>query len=231
MSDLLSTTQGVTVGGDGCLSMFMLKEDDLKRWNLEPKLVHKVMKGHDTTAWSPEWADDYLLYPYLYNSKEDDWVPAFRCKHSNLADGLDFERTADAYETNLERKKGKIPEVLKAILEHRIDGTKLVAFPNVARYLLTHYPILSTRIMDKRNILAWHKQWYELHRPRDAKMLFSSAKIISPRLTPNVRFAIDEKCMALQDSCICLVPTNETQEEFDDFQEKLSAIADVSLRS
>jgi hypothetical protein len=54
--------------------------------------------------------------------------------------------------------------------------------------------------------------------------MLAKPKIISPRLTPRVRFALDEEGIAIQDSCICLAVSENTKEAYNEFRKGLGKL-------
>jgi len=207
-----------------------MTEEEAKQRKLDKPLLHRIIKGQQTSAWSVEWEGNVILYPYV-SDKKDKWRPAFTCHHPPVLDALDFEHCADKFEQDWVRKYGKHPTSLKRLLEHRRDALELIKYPGVAEYLLQFYEQLSTRIFEKRNIVEWVKQCYEFHRRREAVVVFGHPKIISPRLTPHVRFALDEEGMGIQDSCICLAVTENTKSAFNEFRERLSKLRGKEVKA
>jgi type I restriction-modification system DNA methylase subunit len=223
IAQLLEPRQGVTVGGEGCLSIFLMSEARAKELALEEPLVHRIIKGQETVAWRPEWGANVILYPY-HEDKEGRWRPAFTCKKPPVLDALDFEHCADKFEQDWVRQYGRNSITYKRLFEHRRDALEIVKYPRAAEYLLSHYEQLAGRTFEKRSIFDWGKEWYEFHRPRDAEIIFGQPKIISPRLTPRVRFALDQEGIGIQDSCLCLAVAENTKEGFNEFRKRLSKV-------
>ncbi len=91
-----------------------------------------------------------------------------------------------------------------------------------AAYLVERYEELEGRVFEKRNIRQWGKRWYEYHRPRNREVMLARPKILTPRLTREVRFALDTKGVVPQDSCICLVPTDNTKRGWQTLRKQLA---------
>jgi hypothetical protein len=223
VAQLLEPSQGVTVGGEDCLSIFLMSEAQAEELGLEKALLFPIIKGQETVAWRPEWGGNVIFYPY-HADKEGRWRPAFTCKKPPVLDALDFEHYADKFEQDWVRKYGVNYISVRRLLEHRRDALEIVKYPKAAEYLLKFYDQLSGRTFEKRSIFDLGKEWYEFHRPRDAKIIFGQPKIISPRLTPKVRFALDQKGIGIQDSCLCLAVSDNTKEAFDEFRKRLSKL-------
>jgi hypothetical protein len=218
---LLEPSQGLTVGGKGCLSIFLMTEACASELGLEKTLLHRIIKGHETTAWRPERGANLILYPYACD-KEGRWRPAFACKNRPVIDALDFEHPADKFEQEWLRKYGINPISIKRLFEHRRDALGLVRYPKAAEYLLKFYEQLSGRTFKKRNVRDFGRAWYEFIWPRDAEVIFGKPKIISPRLTPHLRFALDQEGIGIQDSCVCLAVSDKTRQAYGEFRGRLS---------
>ena len=230
VAQLLEASQGVTVGGEDCLSIFLISEVQAQELGLEKALLHPIIKGQETTAWRPHWRDKVILYPY-HPDKEGRWRPAFACRKPPVHDARDFEHCADDIERDWVRKYGMNHITRKRLFEHRRDALELVKYPKAAEYLLKFYEQLAGRTFEKRSIFKWGKEWYEFHRPRDAAIIFGQPKMISPRLTPKVRFALDQEGIGIQDSCICLAVSDNTKGAFDEFRKRLSKVLGRELKS
>jgi hypothetical protein len=139
----------------------------------------------------------------------------------SLPDALDFEITLDDQERNYKRS-GMTAAVLEKLLLHRI-GLGIVQFPRVASYLIKHYQALAGRVIDKRTLRQWNKRWYEYHRPRKAHQILTKPKLISPRLTHDLRFALDTKGIVPQDSCVALVQTEEKRFAWNRFRQQVAS--------
>lgn len=230
VAQLLEPSQGFTVGGEDCLSIFLMSEAHAKELGLEKPLLHPIIKGQETTAWRPHWRGKVILYPYVPD-KEGRWRPAFACRKPPVLDALDFEHWADDFERDWVRKYGMNHITRKRLFEHRRDALDLVKYPKAAEYLLKSYEQLSGRTFKKRNVRDFNREWYEFIWPRDAAIIFGQPKIISPRLTPRVRFALDQEGIGIQDSCICLAVGENTKEAFDDFRKRLSKVLGHDMKS
>ncbi len=223
LAQLLEPSQGVTVGGEGCLSIFLMSEARAKELGLEKALLFRIIKGHETKPWRPEWGGNVILYPYA-KDKEGRWRPAFACKKPPVLDALDFEHYADKFERDLIRAYRLNSITLKRLFEHRRDALEIVKYPKAAEYLLRSYDQLSERTFKKRNVRDFAREWYEFIWPRDADVIFGEPKIISPRLTPRVRFALDEEGIGIQDSCISLAVSDNTRETYNAFRAQLAKV-------
>ena len=221
VAQLLEPYQGVTVGGEGCLSIFLMTQDRANELGLEKALLYPIIKGHETKAWRPEWGGNVILYPYT-SDKEDRWRPAFACKKPPVLDALNFEHPADKFEEEWLGRHGLNPHSIKRLFEHRRDALELVKYPKVAEYLLKFYEQLSGRTFKKRNVRDFGRTWYEFIWPRDAEVIFGEPKIISPRLTPHLRFALDQEGIGIQDSCVCVAVSDKTRQAYDEFRGRLS---------
>ncbi len=222
-AQLLEPSQGVTVGGEGCLSIFLMTEARAEELGLEKSLLYRIIKGHETVPWRPEWGGNVILYPYA-KDKEGRWRPAFACKKPPVFDALDFEHYADKFEHDLIRTYRLNSITIKRLFEHRRDALEIVRYPKAAEYLMKFYEKLSGRTFEKKPIYHWNKEWYEFHRPRDAEIIFGQPKIISPRLTPRVRFALDQEGIGIQDSCISLAVSDSTRPAYEEFRVQLAKV-------
>ena len=223
VAQLLEPNQGVTVGGRGCLSIFLMPETRARELGLEEGLLHPIMKGHHTKAWRLEHSDNVILYPYARGG-DGRWQPAFACKGPPVLDALDFEHPAEQFEQKWLRKNGINPISIKRLFEHRRDTLNLFEYPQAGEYLLKYYEQLSRRTFKKRNVRDFGRAWYEFIWPRDAEVIFGGPKIISPRLTPRLRFALDQEGTGIQDSCMCLAVSGKTRQAFENFRRRLSGL-------
>ena len=221
VAQLLEPSQGLTVGGKGCLSIFLMTEVRACELGLEKTLLHRIIKGHETTPWQPRPGDSVILYPYA-RDKDGRWQPAFACKNWPVPDALDFEHPADKFEEEWLERYGLNPHSVKRLFAHRRGALGLVKYPKAAEYLLTSYEQLSGRTFKKRNVRDFGRSWYEFIWPRAAEVIFGKPKIISPRLTPHLRFALDQEGIGIQDSCLCLAVSNKTRQAYDEFRRRLS---------
>jgi hypothetical protein len=223
LAQLLEPSQGVTVGGEGCLSIFLMTEARANELGLEKALLYPIIKGHETTPWRPDRGGNVILYPYA-RDKDGRWRPAFACKKPPVLDALDFAHPADKFEQEWLRQYGINPISIKRLFEHRRDALDLFKYPKAAEYLLKFYEQLSNRTFKKRNVCDFGREWYEFIWPRDAEVIFGKPKIISPRLTPRVRFALDQDGIGVQDSCVALAASDNTREAYNEFRGQLSKL-------
>jgi hypothetical protein len=230
VAQLLEPSQGVTVGGEDCLSIFLMSEARAKELGLEEALFHPIIKGQETVAWRPQWGGNVIFYPY-HPDNEGRWRPAFACKKPPVFDALDFEHYADKFEQDWVRKYAVNYISIRRLLEHRRDALEIVKYPKAAEYLLKFYDQLSGRTFKKKNVRDFNREWYEFIWPRDAEIIFGQPKIISPRLTPKVRFALDQKGIGIQDSCLCLAVSENTKDAFDEFRKRLSKLLDHDVKA
>jgi hypothetical protein len=229
VAQLLEPRQGVTVGGEGCLSIFLMTEARANELGLEEALLHRIIKGHETTPWRPEPGGNVILYPYA-RDKEGRWRRAFACTKLPVLDALDFEHPADKFEQEWLRQYGLNPISIQRLFEHRRDALDLVKFPRAAEYLLTFYQQLSSRTFKKRNVRDFGREWYEFIWPRDPQVIFGKPKIISPRLTPHVRFALDQDGIGVQDSCVALAVSDNTRQAYEEFRGQLCKLLAREVR-
>jgi len=223
---ILEPFQGVTVGGKECLNIFLITQEDAQHHKLEREILHPVIKGRETIRWRMPPIDKIILYPY--EKVEDKYKTAFYIKvseikdrkiqkliiNNKLVDALVFDKLIDAREQEIVSKnKGINQSSVQDLLKHRI-ALGLIKFPQVANYLIESYNILEGRIFKKKNIRMFNRFWYEYIWPRDPYSILSSPKIITPRLSKEVRFTLDEEGVIPQDSCICLLPTEKTSDNF-----------------
>jgi TaqI-like C-terminal specificity domain len=129
-----------------------------------------------------------------------------------LVDCLDFEKKLDAAERSLRSD-------FLSIVDYR-SSLGLCRYTDTAKYLVRFYDKLAQRIFEKQNVRSFGKEWYEYHRPRDPLKILTSPKIITPRLTREVCFALDESGVLVQDSCIFMSPRGE----FNQFRNRLSRV-------
>jgi hypothetical protein len=233
LGELFGTAQGVTPGGEGCLDLFLMEEDYAKAAGFEGELLHPVVKGLDIEPYHCRKTRKVILYPYVVanhrarpafnlaawkaRQKADSMSSALR----SLNDALDYHNLIDAQEEEY-RGSGALDEAaLHKLLSHR-EALGLVAYPNVAKFLTKYYKQLETRIFKKRNIRDFNREWYEFIWPRDIERMLKKPKLISPRLTKQVRFTLDRKGIVPQDSCIALVVTDKTAAAWQRFTGELS---------
>lgn len=229
-AELLEVRQGVTPGA--CLDVFLLDEPVTKHLKLEKELVHHAIKTKDLARWVVEWRGRMLLYPY--HKHGDNYVPAFtldlaklkdkklakRFTELGLKDALDFDLQIDDWEREIVRKAGVQQESVIALLQHRI-AMGLISYPNTARYLITHYDRLETRVFKKKNVRKFNRRWYEYLWPRDAGIVLAKERILSPTLIRTARFALDTQGHLSDHACLFLQPTSKTQKAWAAFSRQL----------
>ena len=191
LGQLFDIRQGVTWGGSGCETIFVLDEDTVRKLGLEPELVRKTIGGEDIEPWKINWKGYYLLFPYI--ERNGKWIRAFLNPDKGDMDVLDFTikvaRQEDPQEDLLSRLRWRIAE-------------GLVKYPRAAEYLVRHYDVLSKRIGSP---LPRNRKWYEFHRPREP-ILVKAPKIVCRRLMREPVFALDEEGYLPRDSVWCLIP-------------------------
>src|SRR5207248_1698499 len=83
-NDLFEMSQGVTVGGKGCLELTILPRAETDRRALEAELVHSVAKGRSLTKWKATIGEEVVIYPYLVSGSST--VPAFSLSLTTISD-------------------------------------------------------------------------------------------------------------------------------------------------
>ena len=142
----------------------------------------------------------------------------------NILDALDWEHPIDEIEQEiLRRRKGLNAEAIADMLRHRV-ALKLITYADTAAYLNQHYEPFSERVFKGKNIRAFHRNWYEFIWPRNAHTMLARPKIITPRLTRKVRFALDTRGVVPQDSCITLAPGEKTRGNFAHLTQQLAGV-------
>jgi hypothetical protein len=195
VTELFELREGVTWGGEGCESVFVVDESVAS--TMEKELTPRTIGGRNVRPGRITWNGEHLVFPYV--ALKQKWVPAFHNPQLGI-DSLDFEVSID------ELEKGKTHEYkLKAR-----TAQKYVAFPNVAEYLFGYYDILSKRVFKERPLADYRKMWYEYIWQRDPSIL-KIPKIVCPRLTPEARFAVDKYGYIPRDSVRCLIPKNQLE--------------------
>jgi hypothetical protein len=221
-ADILEPFQGVTIGGVGCLEFVLMDKDQARILGLEADLIHSVIKGLEITKWEVLDVGSVILYPYTV--KDDEAQPAFSLKgrrgmdektrvvlrQLGINDSLDFDQLIDEREQEIARRKGVNRSTVNELLGNRVR-LGLVSYQKTATYLVQHYELLEGRIFKKRNIRSFNREWYEFIWPRDPKAMMGKPKIVSPRLTKEVRFALDAIGIVPQDSCVCMIATGKTR--------------------
>ena len=191
VTELFGPRQGVTWGGEGCESIFVVDESVASK--LEPELVHRTIGGRDIRTGKIVWTGDHLVFPYI--ARQQRWISVFQTPNLGGVDSLDFNENLDQSE------KGQKSEWK---LKNRI-ARKYIPFPKTAEYLFRSYDVLSTRIFKGKPLSDYKKMWYEYIWQRDASIT-SKNKIVCPRLTRKARFAIDNYGYLPRDSVISLLP-------------------------
>lgn len=204
-TDILEPRQGVTPGA--CLDVFLMSEERARDLRLEKALVHRAIKTRETGRWHPTWQGRVLLYPYVLRRGER--LPAFTVRAGVVTDALDFETVLDDREQQLRRGRPLDGSTAGDILEHRI-ALDMVEYRQAARYLVEHYSRLEGRIFKKKRLEAFGRKWYEYLWPRDPTLLLSKNRIVSPRLTREVKFSLDSERFLADDACQYLLPTAKT---------------------
>lgn len=203
VTELLTVVQGVTWGGEGCESVFLIDEKN----SVEGDLAHPVIGGEDIEKWNIKWLGKYLLFPY--NIAGEKWQGAFFNPKLGV-DALDFDASLDVDENTMKAD-------LRRLLEHRI-AHGYIKYPKAASYLLQHYDLLAKRIFEEKTMKEYNKEWYEYHRPRDPDLLMKP-RIVSPRLIKTPRFALDLKGFMPRDSVVILVPSKKFGELIDQLRQ------------
>ena len=221
----MTARQGVTPGG--CLDLFLIREEEAARLGLEVDLVHRAIKSREVGRWSVSWSGRVLLYPYCAVGRRA--VPAFTlsaetANRLGILHALDFEKPLDAEEEEIVRRKGVDQATVERLLKHRI-ALGLVEHPATAAYLVRHYEELEGRVFEKKrfaNGTKAGKHWYEYHRPRDPRFMFSKTRILSPTLAREVRFSLDTFGYLLDHACLYLQPAPQTQAGYAALRDRLS---------
>lgn len=234
ISSLFEIRQGVTPGGKGCLDIYLMKEQQASQLALEANVIHDVVKGKEVEPYKCRKTGKVILYPYTIN--EHGGTPAFDLVSWKavqkgtippglrvLPDALEMDLDADSQEQQWRKGHTLDSSLIAKILQHR-QALGIISFPNAAGYLLSHYSQLERRVLKKKNIRRFNRRWYEYAWPRDPDIMLARPKIISPRLTHKVRFALDSNGIVPQDSCIVLVKTGEKKMAWDNFVRPLDTL-------
>lgn len=81
-------------------------------------------------------------------------------------------------------------------------------YSNAYEYIKQFQDTLSKRILDGKKITEWGKQWFSFWRVRNPDV-FVKQKILSPRISTNNSFALDDKGeFYLTDSAVAIIPKN-----------------------
>jgi hypothetical protein len=235
--DILEPSQGVTVGGEGCMDLFLMAAEPAKKFEFEPALVYPVIKGIEMIRWKIPRLNQVILYPYA--QIEGEIEPAFKInfyiiedekfkislKSLNIFDALDFDKQIDQRERDIALRKGVNQITAPDLFKHR-QSLGLIVYPSVASYLIKHYEKLESRKFKKRNIRTFNRRWYEFIWPRNPDIMLSKEKIITARLfrKGEARFALDRLGIIPQDSCICLSPTSKTAKNFSLLRDQLANV-------
>ena len=223
LTKFVDILQGVTWGGKGAEKVFVLNEEDVKRWKLEPDIVYRCIGGDDIERWCIKWKRKCLLFPYVVRGEK--WSRAFEVEGrgitepTNLKDSLDFESPIDDVECKVLHQGLPESERIKRMLEHRI-ALGLVRYPNAATYLIQHYQLLRGRTFEGKTLSQYGKMWYEYHRPRVPTLTYKP-KIVGPRLMKTAKFALDTHGYLPRDSVIAIVPKRGAFEGLVDSLEKV----------
>ena len=225
---LFETAQGITPGGEGCLDLFLLEEAQARASGLEPELIHPVVKGLDIERYRCKKTGQVILYPYSDGRAAFD-MTRWRSKQlgsipmglQSLKDAIDFSVVIDGQEKKYLNGGALDKDVLHKLLQHR-QALGIIEYPGAAHYLVSHYDTLARRVFEKKRITEWGKGWYEYHRSRDSVAMLKKPKLLSPRLTPTVRFALDRIGIIPQDSCIALATTRRQVTAWQDLKNQLS---------
>jgi hypothetical protein len=245
-ADLLEMRQGVTPGG--CLDVFLMDTKKSELLNLESELVHKAIKSKQLSRWRVEWKDRVLFYPYHNKGKKntvaamDPWEevegiksePAFTIPWDEIEDGklkdrliklgiedsLDFDIQIDVRETEVIRESGINNESVQKLLKHRV-ALGIVKYPHAAKYLLSNYERLQGRVFKHKNIREFNRRWYEYLWPRDARVMLTKTRILSPTLIREVRFVVDSAGYLSDHACLMILPTKKTRAAWALFEQQM----------
>ncbi len=232
-ADLFEASQGVTPGVH--LELFLLSQDDASQLGLEEVLVYRAIKSKEVARWRATWSGRVLLYPYLVAGRQT--VPAFTVhiddiKDKQLAnsvrglaltDALDFAKQVDTREREIVQHRGVSQATVTELLKHRI-ALRLVSFPRAAEYLVRHYEELEGRVLEKKRFTDMRKRWYEYHRPRDPRLMFSRTRIVSPSLVKHVSFSLDTAGYLSDHACLFLQRTGRTERAYLDFDKRFARV-------
>jgi len=182
LGQLCDVTQGVTIGGEGCLEIFFIKDKKVKINNktvtLESDPIAPILGGNNVRRWHIDWNGEMLIYPYQHNGTP-----------------MEFGN----FDVNSN------PSQVKKDL-NKLIAMGVVKYPNVAKYLVQFFQKLAKREFEGKPLSAYGKKWFELHRPREPKKLQAKPKIVCPRMMEINRFALDERGFLILDSCMAIVP-------------------------
>ena len=178
---LCNVSQGITIGGEGCLEIFSITgrkvKIDGKTVSLESDVVCPVIGGGNVKRWKIKWNKEMLIYPYDENGKP-------------IELGV-FNESASA--TQIRKRLNKL--IALGVVRHH----------NVAKYLAQFFEKLSKREFEGKPLFSYGKRWFELHRSRDLGIVGAKPKIVCTRMMEMNRFALDEKGFLILDSCMAIV--------------------------
>lgn len=197
ITELFTPRQGVTWGGQNCESIFVIGEKAAA--DLESAMIYKTIGGKDIRPGKIEWTGESLVFPYIARNQR--WISAFLNPNLGGVDSLDFDENLDHSE------KGREAEWK---LKERI-ARKWISFPKTAEYLFSFYDTLRNRIFKNKPLSDFNKMWYEYIWQRDPSIT-AKGKIVTPRLTKEARFAIDNYGYLPRDSVISLLPKGRFSE-------------------
>ncbi len=86
-------SEGIVTGKN---SVLLIRESDVKKYELESKFLRKTLRGEDVKRYCSEWSGFYLIYPYIANGEKTMVVPEDQLKkscpklHSYLYDRKDI---------------------------------------------------------------------------------------------------------------------------------------------
>ena len=187
ISSLFNMDQGVTTGKN---LPYILTEEKAKEL-IHEGLTFRLVRGRDINAWNVQPSKEYIIYPY----KKIDGVWDLAFKVNNL-DKLNLSIPISDEEKNMS---------VEERLNHRI-AQGLIEFPLTALHLLSNYQNLKKRKYEGKFIEEYAGSWYAFHRPRNPEIMMSYPKILTPRLTNRVSFALDKNGFIPLDSVIALAP-------------------------
>lgn len=224
---VLQPLQGVTPGGEGGLGIFQMNQAQADGLALESVLLHPVMKGTDGARWHLSGPANLALYPYA--EVDDAYRPAFAWATGEVtADCLDLRPRAGR-EERLVSGLGE-EGARERLLTHRTARGEC-AYPNTARYLVSHYERLASRRPKGQPLADFGRRWYEYLWPRDASRMLAQPKLVSPRLTRWPRFALDDDGILPSDSCVAIATpvTAEARHWLTDLRNDLSKLVGRAL--
>jgi len=210
VTDIFDVKQGVTWGGEGCESIYVINETTAS--TLEPDMVKKTIGGRDLNPWNIKWEKTYVVFPYIASGNR--WIRGFQHPSLGDTDALDFSIMISSYE------RGKS---VSEILSYRV-AQGVISYPRTASYLIDYYKKLSQRIFEGKNLSDYNKSWYEYHRPREPSIA-TKPKIVCKRMMKEPTFALDEEGYLPRDSVMSLIP----KERFKEVKEELKKVIGDSV--